>query len=357
MKDFIKQERIFGGYFCKIPVFMLVFLLTAVYGYAARISFLAGDVKVIKCGKKENAKLHMKLASGDILKTGIGAFADVSYKDGTVIKVSGNSSVVIGNKSIQASDSLAVTSGIISAKFSKLQKESARKIYTPTAICAVRGTEFDIAVSESADSKIQLTEGEIVISNPYGKLDIMGDQTVEANVADAPAEANSGDLDNWKMENENELDSNPNEKVDAFHQYIGHFQKRSESMKRNISWLERQRSTFIKSEKEELEEVKEDIDSVENDVKDDMLLNSAANNSLDSILIRFQKDKKGIYSKFFKVKQESNKVLEQQEKNYQAVRAVKEAYRKAYQTIMKKHKDEVDKIKGGIDKDQYKPEK
>ncbi len=353
----MKKQKILIVLFGKTAAIIVIILLMALYGYAVQISFLSGDVKIIKHGKKENAKLHMKLASGDVLKTGKGAFADVSYEDGSVIKVSENSSVTIGNKNVQASNSLSVTSGIISVKFSKLQKESARKIYTPTAVCAVRGTEFDIAVSKGADSRIQLTEGEVSISNPYGKQDIIENQAVEVDVADAPAEVNNDNLDSWKMENESQLDSNPNEKLDAFSQYVRDMQKRSESAKDNISDLEKKRSIVIKGGKEELEEANEDIKDIESDVKDDMYLNSAANNSLDGICNHFQSDKKGIYNNFLKVKKESNKVLDQQKKNYMAVKAVKEAYRKAYESIMKKHKDEVDKIKGGINKEQFKPKK
>ena len=64
-----------------------------------------------------------------------------------------------------------------------------------------------------------------------------------------------------------------------------------------------------------------------------------------------------MYDTFLRIKEESNKVLEQQKRNYEAIMAVKEAYRKAYEEIMKKHKEAVDKIKGSIDTEQYKRKK
>ncbi|MBN2401916.1 MAG: FecR domain-containing protein [Spirochaetes bacterium] len=334
-----------------------VVLIFAIKAYSAQISFMAGDVKVIKKGKASAAQFQMTLYSGDILKTGKGAFADILYEDGSVIKIKENSSIIVGNKSAKGSDSLSVTSGIISAKFAKLQKDSARRVYTPTTVCAIRGTEFEVAVSDSADSKIQLSEGALQLLNPYGKLDIEGDEGAEVVVAEAPAEAGNGELVQWKNEQENQLDKNPEQKADAFSQYVKDFRKRSESASKNISNLEKKRSTVIKGGKDKLDKANKDLDNIENDVENDLYMNNAANNSIDGILSRFRNDKKGMYDKFLKVKAESNKVMDQQKKNFTAIAAVKEAYRKAYDDILKKHKEGIDKIKGGFDKESVKPKK
>jgi hypothetical protein len=348
------------GVFSIISRFFAIFsvvILFAINGYAAQISFMAGDVKVIKGGNTTAAQFQMKLDSGDILKTGKGAFADILYEDGSLIKVKEKSSITIGNKSAQGSDSLSVTSGMVSAKFAKLQKDASRKVYTPTTVCAVRGTEFDVAVSESADSKIQLSEGALQLLNPYGVTAIKENQNAEVKVAEAPAKAEGGDLGRWKTDNEKELDRNPEEKSDAFSQYVQNFQKRSESASKNISNMENKRSTAIKGGKDKLEKANKDLESIESNVKDDMYLNSAANNSIDGILNRYQQDKKGMYDKFLKVKEESNKVLDQQKRNFEAIAAVKAAYSKAYDDIMKKHKEGIDKIKGGFNKESVKPKK
>ena len=335
--------------------FIAAVLLFSINAYAAQISFMAGDVKVIKGCKTAPAQFQMKLDSGDTLKTGRNSFADVQYEDGTVIKVKENSSVLIGNKSAKGSDSLSVTSGIVSAKFSKLQKDSARKVYTPTTVCAVRGTEFDVAVSESADSKVLLTEGELDVLNPYGQVKINENESTEVNVGKAPEQADAGELGQWKNDNENALDRNPEEKSDAFSEYVKNFQQRSDSASKDIKQMEKSKGTAVKGGKDELEKLTEELNRLANDVEDDMYLNSAANSSIDGIINRFKKDKKGMYDKFLKVKMESNKVMDQQKRNFAAIAAVKAAYQKAYDDIMKKHKEGIDKIKGGFDKDAVKP--
>ncbi|MFH0977305.1 MAG: FecR family protein [Spirochaetota bacterium] len=339
-----------------MTVFAAIVLLSANV-FAAQISFMAGDVKVVRNGKTQSAQFQMKLESGDIVKTGKGAFADVSYDDGTVVKVTESSAVTIGNKNVLGSDSVSVTSGMIAAKFAKLEKDSARKVYTPTTVCAVRGTEFNVAVSDSADSKVQMKEGTLDVHNPYGKVEIAGNQNAEINVAKAPAQAQGGELEKWKNENESALDNNPDAKADDFSLYVKDFQKRSENASKSISDLEKKKGKAVKGTKENLEKANKDIELLEGNVEDDMYLNSAANTSIDGILNRYQKGKKGMYGKYLKVKKESNKVLDQQKRNLKAIASVKEAYRKAYDEIIGKHKESIDKIKGSFDKEQVKPKK
>jgi hypothetical protein len=351
------KKKMPGSKAFRIMTVLAVIMLFSANVFAAQISFMAGEVKVMRSGKTQSAQFQMKLESGDIVKTGKGAFADISYEDGTVVKVTESSAVTIGNKTVQGSDSVSVTSGMIAAKFAKLEKDSARKVYTPTTVCAVRGTEFNVAVSDSADSKVQMKEGSLDVHNPYGKVGISGNQNAEINIAKAPAQAEGDDLGKWKNENESGLDSNPDGKADDFSLYVKDFQKRSDNASKNIRDLEKKKGTAIKGGKENLEKANKDIELLEGNVEEDMYLNSAANTSIDGILNRYQKDKKGMHDKFLKIKKESNKVMDQQKKNYAAITAVKEAYRKAYDDILKKHKDSIDKIKGSYDKEQVKPKK
>ena len=342
---------------CTVTILAVIFIFAINNGYSAQISFMAGDVKVIRDGKEMKAQFQMKLDSGDVLKTGKMAFADVSYEDGTLIKVKENSSVTIGSKSAEGSDALSVTGGLISAKFAKLQKGSERKVYTPTTVCAVRGTEFDVAVSESADSNIQLSEGALALLNPYGITSIKKNQNAEARVGSSPKLTKGGDLEEWKAENESQLDNNPEKQSNAFEKYLQTFENRNKNASSDINRLEKNQNAAATGGKEKMEKANAEIEDIHANVEDDMYLNAAANKSIDGILNRFAKDKKDMYDIFLKIKEESNKVLEQQKKNYEAIMAVKEAYKKAYEEIMKKHKDAIDKIKGSIDLEGVKPKK
>ena len=62
-----------------------------------------------------------------------------------------------------------------------------------------------------------------------------------------------------------------------------------------------------------------------------------------------------IRDKFLKLKEESNKVHEQQQRNFEALQAVRAAYKKAYDEIMGKYQDSKKKIKEGTSLDSIKP--
>ncbi len=353
----IKNNKIRSVVSYSAAVIMFLFIFAVSYGYSAEISFMGGDVKVIRGNKEMKAGFQMKLITGDIVKTGKLSFADVSYEGGTVIKIRENSTVTIGNKSITDSDTMSVNRGIISAKFAKIEKGPAGKIYTPTTVCAVRGTEFEVAVSESADSKVQLNQGLLDILNSYGSQPIKEDQGAEIGLGEGPVKTQSDDLKLWQEGNEAKLESNPEEQSDAFEKYLRDSSKRSEDTSQEIKKLENKKSTTAMGGKEKMEQANTEIESLHSSVEDDLYMSSAADNSIDGILNRFGKDKKDIYDNFLRIKKESNKVLEQQKKNYEAIAAIKEAYRKAYEDIMQKHKEAVDKIRQSTDTEQYKPKK
>lgn len=326
--------------------------------YSATISFMAGDVKVVRDGKANKAEFQMALASGDIIKAGSGSFADISYENGTVIKVQQNSTVRIGSKNVAGSDSMSVTSGVVSGKFAKLMKDSnaTQKIYTPTTVCSVRGTEFSVAVSEGADSRVQMQEGTLDVYNPQGEIKLTGKQNAEIGVAEKPAQGEKVEsLEEWNKETTQEMDKNPEAKSDDFQKYLDILNNRSMSASGEIEKLGSQQESAETGGKESIEKASTKAENVGRNVEDDLYLNEAANNTIDGILNRYQKDKKDMYDKFLKIKQESNKVLEQQKKNYEAIQAIREAYRKAKEEILNKNKGYMDQIKGGYDKSKYKP--
>ena len=346
-------------------IFGLIFLLTAVSGYGASISFMLGDVKVSRGGKTITAELNKKLFAGDMIKTGKVGIATVAYDDGSEIKIQENSWVKIGDKAAEDSEFVSVVSGVIKAKFSKVSKQEERKVYTPTTVCSVRGTEFLVGVSEGADSQVALTEGKLDVGNPYGTTQIKENQKVEVNVAKAP-EAQNGqkgfelsmdDLMNWKNNSNAEFEKNPEAKTDSFNDYISTLNKRSQDSTKQIDSLGKKNEDPSKLGKKDIENANQEVKKVEANVADDMFLNSATGSSIDGILNRYQKDKKDMYDKYLKIKAESNKVQEQQKRNYEAIMAVKAAYKKAYDEIMGKNKSYMDQIKGGFDKEKVMPKK
>ncbi len=341
-------------------IFTVLFTLSAADIYGATISFMLGDVKIIRGKKKISADVDMKLKPGDMIKTGRDGVATVQYEDGSEVRVQESSWIKVGNKSSEDMEFVSVVSGLIKAKFSKVKRGGERKVYTPTTVCSVRGTEFLVGVSEGADSRVALTEGKLDVKNPYGKTKMKENQKVDVGVAKAPKkkkgfELSMEDLNNWKANSDKKFEENPEKNSNAFEKYIDNFNKRSKKNSKKIDKLEKKQGQTATMGKRKLKKANEDADKTEDEAADDLFLCDAAGNSIDGILNKFKKDKKGMYDKYLQIKKESNRVQDQLKKNYEAIQAVKAAYKKAYDEIMGKHKSYKDQILKGYKKDSVKP--
>jgi len=321
--------------------------------YSQQVSFYIGDVKAVRDSKKLTVNMGTVLQSGDVITTGKGGTVEIIYKDRSKITIQPKSRAIIGSKSIKGSSNVTLVSGNLSGKFTKLKK-SKRKVYTPTTICAIRGTEFDIGVSRGGDSKIDLSEGKLEINNPYGKTDLNEGQSVRAIVSEKPDRTEKKQsMKDFQLASDRELQENPDKKKEQYNKYVDKFKDRSSDAGKDVSQYDKMVRNA--SGEKGIEEAGDKISNAEESIEDDLLLNEASIASIDGIMNDFKSRKNNIYKKFRKLKEESNKVREQQQRNYEAIQAVKEAHRKAYEKIMGKFKDDRDRIFKGVDMDSVKP--
>ncbi len=114
--------------------------------FEAVIRKSAGSVSV-KSSQDEEFKTiedsgYYPLDPDDTVKTGPDGYAEIYFSDRGMLKLSRNSELEI--KALEQDDaSVFLKIGALVAKFeSKLKKKLLFKVHTPTAVCAVRGTEF-----------------------------------------------------------------------------------------------------------------------------------------------------------------------------------------------------------------------
>lgn len=330
--------------------------------FAVELSFLTGDVSVIR-GSASAGKLSpgFQLKENDLVKTGKKSSAKVSYKDGSEIVLSENSSVKIGKISDKGDAPAIVMGGSVSTKFSKIAKDSSgkRKVYTPTTVCAVRGTEFKVIVSDTAASRVELTEGSLEVYNPEGGSTIQAGTSVEADIAAPPVKSDKTQVSEseWSAAKDSEFDADVPERSSRFKKQNDGFKSRNKSNAEKIEELKRE----IISEKEKkdaaaLDETGKELDKESEKIEDDYYQCDAATAAIDNIVNRFGKDKKKMRDEFDKMKRESNKVKDQIRRNYEAIQAVKESYRKAVEAIQAKYGSDKDKIKGDVDLQKVKPQ-
>ena len=331
-------------------------LLFSTGAYALEVTFMVGDVSVIRGGVNVSPlKIGTQIMENDQIVTGSKATMTMTYADGSVIKVLENAKLTIGRMS-EGSDSapVCVVKGSVSAKFTKIAKgsDARRSVYTPTTVCAVRGTEFMVNVSDGADSRVDLSEGSLDVHNPYGGEKIEAGQNLEAGIAKAPVKA-EGDAGKWKKDRDAALSADANDKGAAFKGYFSDFSARG---KRNSSSID-SAGKKVNDVKDgtSLEAARKTIDGLASSVEEDFYLSATAGAAIAAITDKFKEDKSGMHSLFLKLKAESNKVAEQLQRNYEAIQAVRESYKKAKSDILDKQKGESQKIKGSIDLKNVKP--
>jgi len=171
--------------------FGLWMLFGSVAVFAAEIVAARGTVSVRKSGAAPTAiKVKDRVSGGDLIITGEDGFARVKFRDESVITVQGSSRYLISedsDPSDKGGSKSMLVSGSVSADLSKIKKiykdkDESYKLYTPTAVCGVRGTKFDIYSDKNGKSQTVVGEGEIAVSGDTLSDDarVSGGQSVKS---------------------------------------------------------------------------------------------------------------------------------------------------------------------------------
>jgi len=120
-----------------------------------KIMDMEGKVEIIRAeGKKELARVGMRVNEGDMIKTKANSWTHVDFKgiEKAYIEVSPNSTVLVSElvmdkKQGTQNTLLDVAMGKVLCKADKLHKKGSKfQIKTPTSIVGVRGTTFAVEV-------------------------------------------------------------------------------------------------------------------------------------------------------------------------------------------------------------------
>lgn len=153
-----------------------------------KVQFLIGMVEFSQKSEVRKQRLgrSIKLYAGDKIYTKLESRVELKMFDGTIIKVGENSLFTINKmekKEESSKMSFGLSFGSIWAKFKKVfSSDSERKISTPTAVVAVRGTEFGVEVDpQTGKTKVKVKEGKVNVTNNRGtnSTDVTGNQQTE----------------------------------------------------------------------------------------------------------------------------------------------------------------------------------
>ncbi|MCL1911003.1 MAG: FecR domain-containing protein [Leptospirales bacterium] len=316
---------------------VFLFALVPFTAQGAHVVFYMGNVDAVRNAKKLPIASGAMLQSGDVITTGSKSMVEIVYNDGSKIEVLENTSIMIGNDNIKNSDNTVLIFGSVKGVFTKLGKD--RKVYTSTAICGIRGTEFQISAGKDGSSRIDLQEGALSISNSYGSEDLKQGEKLEAEVSKAPSKTKRDiSAEKWMNEKNNELISAPEEKAGRFQTYIGELTAGNKERKKQVSSLSKKTD----------EETDAQLAKTENDAIDNLFVSQAVSLSLENLANDFKDENQDAYGAFKNLKKEADALYKLQRKIYNDVQEVKLAHQKAKKNILDKHNESKMKIKGNV---------
>lgn len=134
----------------------------------AKITFYTGDVRT-QPPKKDDWKkaiFQQPLANGEKVKTEDESRAEIGFSDGSIIRIDGNSSLdIVDAKKDKSGQQVEakVWSGKVWANVNKMSKKSKFELESPTAVAAVRGTVYRMAVAPDRTTRIAVYSGAVAV--------------------------------------------------------------------------------------------------------------------------------------------------------------------------------------------------
>ena len=145
------------------------------YCDAAYVYSLRGDVDLKKNGSSEWLRLDENqkktpLRQGDEIRTARASTVEVYMDDGTKVKLAPLSAF-----KMTAEDKEAVSLGLFFGRIRSYVKKFSKKfeVRTPSAVCAVRGTDFMVSADAEGNSRVEVYEGSVLTGDSRGNSSLV----------------------------------------------------------------------------------------------------------------------------------------------------------------------------------------
>lgn len=155
-----------------LALFLAAPAAQAAAGAVGCVYDLDGAVTVQKAGAADwrPAAKGIPVSEGDKLRTGAKAWCEILFKEGTYVKMEENSETGADELKVSPAErsfSFSLLKGKVLWMAAKLKWKAASRfsVRTPSAVCAVRGTDFTLLVSTSGATSVGLFEGKVALSS------------------------------------------------------------------------------------------------------------------------------------------------------------------------------------------------
>jgi hypothetical protein len=141
-------------------------------GKATKVTFVKGDDTVGVDGTFARAKRGQGLAAGKPVKTGEGARAELTFPDGSIVRVGPSATLKIegaafDGKSKEVKVEATLVGGQAWAKVATLVgKDSQFNLKTNNAVAGVRGTVFRVNVDRDEATVVKVYNGAVAVAAP-----------------------------------------------------------------------------------------------------------------------------------------------------------------------------------------------
>ena len=166
---------------------------------------LHGPALMLKAGAADwrPAAKGAPVAQGDSVRTGKGAWCEILFRDGTFVKLEENSETTaeaLVSSAKERTFSFSFLKGRALWMAAKLKGAAASRfsVRTPSAVCAVRGTDFSMLVSSTGQTTVGLFEGKVALSSGTVEKELLAGGEASASAGEIAVQARLSRL--MKME-------------------------------------------------------------------------------------------------------------------------------------------------------------
>ncbi len=153
-----------------------------------KATFVKGDVTVANAaGAPAKVKRNQQLAAGGVIKTGENARAELTFPDGSVVRIGPSSELKLGavafdGKTKAVNVETELVGGEAWAKVATLVGKDAQfKVKTQNAVAGVRGTVFRINVDKDEATVVKVYNGSVAVGGAPAFLQSDVDADCKAN--------------------------------------------------------------------------------------------------------------------------------------------------------------------------------
>lgn len=150
-----------------VVLFILALPALAQNPVAGQMSAVKGKVSLIR-GQNVPVLLHQRdeVQAGDSILTDAKSSATLRLPDGSTIRIFANSHVELRSEHGKWREFLHLVLGNVRVSIEKLSgRPNPKVVTTPTAIIAVRGTIFAVAVAQNGDTQVGVEKGLLAVAS------------------------------------------------------------------------------------------------------------------------------------------------------------------------------------------------